>query len=408
MAGKGGGKGGKGRRGNGEGSVRLRPDGRWESRLRLPGSQGGERISVYGATRQEVTDEAARVLRDARLGVSVADGRQRYDDYLAHWLEMVAQGQSESLYATYESAIRLHITPVIGSVRLMDITPYHIERVYTQMLAEGLRSLGIVGVIMRASLGVAELHGLVARNVARLVRRPTEERHRSQAFDPEQARRYLAVCADASVAELGPMLAVMLWTGLRMGEASALHWRDVQLATSSKSTPTPPAVRVEYTMRHRHGDPVFTKPKTDLSRRSVRLTPAAVEILRAWRKTQREQRLLAGAAWRTSFKAVRPGHEGEEIDFADLVFTDAIGRPRYYSVVTTQHRRICRVAEVPLIRPHDLRHSCATLLLSTGVNAIVVSEMLGHSSISMTLGIYGHVQPDMQADAIERLSKLLS
>lgn len=393
-----------GRRGNGEGSVRQRPDGRWESRVRLP---GGERVSVYGVTRQEASEGAARILRDARLGVSVTDGRQSYGEYLAHWLELATPGLSEGTALAYESAIRLHIAPVIESVRLVDLTPYHIERVYARMLSEGLRSMNIVTNIMRASLSVAERRGLVARNVALLVDRPTEARPRYQAFTPDQSRQYLAICADPSISRIGPMLTVMLWTGLRLGEASALHWRDIELAARPGATDDDPALRVLYSMHHRSGDPVFNAPKTVFSKRRIVLARSAIDALRVWRQRQRADRVRAGAAWRTSFVAQRAGHQGEEISFADLVFTDEIGRPLHYSHVGHQHAKVCRASGLPRIRLHDLRHSFATLMLAAGVNPKIVAEMLGHTSVTITLDRYSHVLPDMQRDAVERLSRLI-
>ncbi|HEX9035502.1 MAG TPA: hypothetical protein VF808_00760 [Ktedonobacterales bacterium] len=221
-----------GRRGNGEGSVRQRADGRWESRVRLP---GGERVSVYGATRAEVVEGAARVMRDARLGVSVADGRERYGAYLERWLELAMAGKAEGTYSAYETAIRLHIEPVIGSVRLVDLAPAHIERVYAVMLAHGISATANVGKALSASLSNAERQGLVVRNVARLVRRPRHVGRELRFLAPDEARAYLAVCAASapspstkqSLMRLAPMLAVMLQTGLRVGEAMALRWREV-------------------------------------------------------------------------------------------------------------------------------------------------------------------------------------
>lgn len=423
-----------GRRGNGEGSVRLRADGRWEARVRLPGAGAGERISVYGASRQEVVDAAGRLVRDARMGVSFSDGRQRYSEYLAHWYEFATRGRAESTKESYESAIRLHIEPVIGSVRLGDLRPYHIERVYTRMLAAGLQVSDQVRSVLRSSLDVAEEQGVIARNVARLVRIPRRERAQggdvgARSFLPDQARQYLRAVSQYGSSwsspssredrvvwpVLAPALVVLLWTGMRVGEVSALRWGEVDLVgdatlralASQGLSAALPSARVTGTMRHRGGDPVFGAPKTESSRRWAPLAPPAVEALRAWRVTQREWRLRAGEAWWTGCVATRPGHEGERIVFGDLVFTDQIGRPLTYSSIRYAHRRVCERAGLPRIRVHDLRHSCATLLASVGVSPKVVSGMLGHASVEITLDLYSHVQPDMQVEAINRLTRLL-
>jgi integrase len=391
------------RRGNGEGSIRQRADGRWEARVRLP---GGERVSLYGATRTEAAEGAARIMRDARLGVSVADGREPYGDYLRRWLALATAGKAESTQVAYELAARLHILPVVGSVRLMELAPYHIERVYTVMLSRGLTDTGQVAKVLRGSLAAAERQGLVVRNVARLVKRPRFPAREIHPFSPEEALAYLAGCAGdgPEVSRLGALLAVMLWTGLRLGEVMALRWREVDLEGLDGQEP---CLRVLATARYRWGDPVFRRVKTDRSKRRVLLTPQAVEAFRTWRTQQRAGRERAGVAWRTSLVAVREGHEGDLISFEGLVFTDDIGRPLHQQVVWREHTRVCRAVGGPVIRPHDLRHTFATLLLSAGVNPKVVSEMLGHSSVNLTLTLYSHVLPHMQAEAVERLSHLL-
>ncbi|HEX9035503.1 MAG TPA: tyrosine-type recombinase/integrase [Ktedonobacterales bacterium] len=167
-------------------------------------------------------------------------------------------------------------------------------------------------------------------------------------------------------------------------------------------------MRVLATARWRLGDPVFRPAKMESSKRRVLLTPEAVEAFMTWRVAQRADRLRAGSAWRTSLPAVRPGHEGELIEFADQVFTDPIGRPVHQRQVERAHARVCRLAGVQLVRPHDLRHSFATLMLTIGVTPKVVAEMLGHSSVNLTLTLYSHVLPHMQREAVEKLSQLLS
>ena len=282
------------RRGNGEGSVRLRADGRWEARIRLP---GGDRMSVYGATRAEASEAAARALRDVRLGVSLSNSRETYSDYLARWLEVATAGKSESTGVVYELAVRRHIVPVIGAVRLCDLAPFHVERVYATMLARGLTDAAVVARCLRMSLGAAERDGLVARNVARLVRCPPRARREMRVFSTAEARSYLSACqatlstpapatATAVTAatagadldgsrRLWPMLALILYTGLRIGEACALRWRYVDLDGPE------PCIRVVSTVRYMLGDPIFRSPKTERSKRLILLAPHVVDLLRS-------------------------------------------------------------------------------------------------------------------------------
>jgi integrase len=406
------------RRGKGEGSVRLRKDGRWEARLSIPGAG---QVSLYGATRAEVIEQLSSLQRDVRAGVNVADSHQPYRDYLAHWLEVKRPQVSESTYDDYLMVIQTHIEPVIGDVRLSDLTPAHIERVYARMLARGLVALHVTRAVLSGSLRVAERHGLVARNVSRLVDVPRRAKRQYTFYDPDQALAYVAAARQMAATGAGlssrlslrsfdaacalPLI-VLLMTGLRCGELCALRWSDVDLRPAVGSAPS---LVVWRSFRWGHGDPVFSDhPKTESSNRRVFLIPQAVEALTLWRAAQHKQRLLAGPAWQTSMVGISECHAGEQIAFDGLVCTDALGRPWANHTIPLIHRKIARLAGLPLIRPHDLRHSCSTLLQEQGVLPKVVSVMLGHSRVEMTLNVYSHVTPAMQMEAMKTLARVFT
>jgi len=165
----------------------------------------------------------------------------------------------------------------------------------------------------------------------------------------------------------------------------ALHWADVNLDERY--------LQVRYTVQHvKGGGYVFAPPKTPRSRRKIALTGMAVEALRRHRRRQLEQRVELGAEWHDE----------------DLIFTSADGHAiRANHVLQRMFTPLLQRAELPLIRFHDLRHTAATLLLLQGVHPKVVSEMLGHATVSMTLDTYSHVLPDMQKDATAALDRLL-
>lgn len=138
---------------------------------------------------------------------------------------------------------------------------------------------------------------------------------------------------------------------------------------------------------------VLTEPKTDSSRRQIRLSHAAVDALRRHKARQAEERLRLGAAW----------------DDHDVVFANEAGRPLNPSNVTTRHYHpILARAGLPRLRFHDLRHTAATLLLEANINPKVVSEMLGHSEIGITMNLYQHVTPTMQQQAADAFDALLA
>ncbi|HEV8192648.1 MAG TPA: site-specific integrase [Ktedonobacterales bacterium] len=176
-------------------------------------------------------------------------------------------------------------------------------------------------------------------------------------------------------------------TGMRLGEIMALRWADIDLKGKA------PAIHVRATLRYINSDVYyFDPPKTRKSRRNIRLTTAAADALRAHRARQAEERLAAGARWRDD----------------ELVFCTARGVAINGNHLSGRDfKALLRKADLPAIRFHDLRHTCATLLLLQGISPKVVSEMLGHSTVSMTLDRYSHVLPDMQEAATDADLKML-
>ena len=167
------------------------------------------------------------------------------------------------------------------------------------------------------------------------------------------------------------MLAVH--TGLRQGELLGLRWEDVDVEAGT--------LQVRRTLTGvANGRPVFTAPKTAKSRRRVKLTAAAVDALKRHRKRQLEQRMARAGLWRD----------------LGLVFTTEVGTPlNRHNLSQRSFKPLLRRAELPEIRFHDLRHTCATLLLSKGVHPKFVQELLGHATIAITLDTYSHVLPGM-------------
>lgn len=236
--------------------------------------------------------------------------------------------------------------------------------------------------VLRRALNEAQAHGLVPRNAAALVRAPKAPRGEMKVYDPEQTRRLLAAAAGTRL-EAWVVLAVS--TGARLGELLGLHWRDVSLDGKYLNVQT-------HLRRLRDAGLVFKDVKTSGSRRKIALTDTAVEALRAHRTRQLEERLAMGEAWEDH----------------DLVFCNYKGGPLYPGNVRSEYYiPIVKAAGLPYIRPHDLRHTAATLMLLGGVHPKVVSEMLGHASVAITLSLYSHVLPDMQLAATAAMDRVL-
>lgn len=375
-----------GKRPNGEGTIYKRSDGYWAAQAKLP---DGKRKTVYAKTQQEVRRKLTAILRALDTDMPVQrDERMRLDDFLSDWLARVKPSIKPLTWARYQELVR-HIPPTLGRGALIKVTPAQIERLYADKLASGLSSTTVhhLHSVLHHALGDAVRKGLVARNICDLVDAPKPRRPQVEALTVEQARALLAAAAGDRMEAL---YVLALTTGMRQGEMLALHWADVDLDAGM--------LQVRGTLHRVPGVSVSEKsglvisdPKTAHSRRPVRLSTIAVQALRRHRARQAEERLALGEAW----------------DDHDLVFCNSIGRPyEARSVIRNSYAPLLKRAGIPHIKFHALRHSAATLLLSQGIHPKIVAEMLGHTTISMTLDIYSHVTLDMQHEAADTMDRL--
>jgi integrase len=235
--------------------------------------------------------------------------------------------------------------------------------------------------VLHKALDQAVSDGLIQRNATKGVKVPHTTREEIRPLTPEQARALL----EAARGDRYEALYVLaLHTGLRQGELLSLKWEDVELEDA--------VIRVKRTLTRVGGKVTLGPPKTNESRRSVGLTPKAVEALRDHLSRQLEERKEMSSLYCPD-NLVFANESGGIINPSNL-------RNRFFARLL-QHARLSK------IRFHDLRHTCATLLLSRNVNPKIVSEMLGHSSISITLDTYSHVLPNMQENAVTALNDIL-
>jgi integrase len=183
---------------------------------------------------------------------------------------------------------------------------------------------------------------------------------------------------------LSALWTVALAIGLRKGEALGLHWSDVDLDRGK--------LRVRTTLQRVEGRLQLSEPKTGRSKRTIPLPPVCIEALKRQAERQEEERQAAGSSW----------HE------SGLVFTTTIGTPIEPRNVNRWFAQLCKRAGVRTIRMHDLRHTCASILLAQGVPLRVVMEILGHSQIAVTADLFTHVLPALNEDAARRMQEALS
>jgi integrase len=370
------------KRGHNEGSIRQRPDGTWEARLSLP---GGKRKSLYGKTRREVQDKLRGAYRDLDAGLDLATGRQTVVQYLTQWLSAAVKPSVKTkTYEGYESIVRVRLAPRIGRKALTRLTPLDIQALYTDLQAAGLsgRSVSHTHHVLHRAFRQAVRWGVLARNPCDGVTPPRPERREMRVLSQAEAGTLLDATRDHPAHGL---YVLALTTGMRQGELLGLRWDDVDLDGAKL------AVR-QSLQRQREGGLVFIEPKTARSRRTVLLSRLAVTALREHRRRQLADRLATGPAW----------------EDRGLVFANATGGPLDPSHQTHVFKDALRLAGLPAIRFHDLRHTAATLLLAQGVHPKVVSEMLGHTTITLTLDTYSHLVPVMHEQAAAAMDAMLS
>lgn len=368
------------RRGNGEGSITKRSDGRWEARISL---EGGKRKSFFGKTRQEAARKLAEALRDRDKGMPVVSERMTVAQYADAWQRSMGPTLGPSSIKRYDECLRLHILPYIGATLLSRLKPQQVQLVYASDLDKGLSStyVHMFHGVLHNMLSDALRAGLVQRNVSELVDVPRVRHHEMHVYSPEQARAFLAA---ARGHRLEALFVLALSTGMRQGELFALKWANVDIESG--------ILQVRGTLKRVKSKLVIMQTKTKRSQRRIALTSLACDALRKHHARQLEERLALGPEWQDK----------------DLVFPNSIGN--LYSLGNFHTRvfwPLIEKAGLPRIRFHDLRHTAATLLLLQGVHAKVVSEMLGHSSITITLDRYSHVLPDMQRDAALAMQRVL-
>jgi integrase len=259
------------KRGNGEGSIHRRKDGGWCAQYTVYTAEGRKRKTLYGKTRAEVGGKLAKALSERESGLVFEDEGLTLGNYLDKWLEGSLRGSvRQSTFDRCEIAVRVHIKPVLGRLKLKKLTPTHIAGFYQDKLAAGFASASVnkLHVVLHKALDQAVKWHIIPRNVAEVVKAPRPSPEEIRPLSREQAKVLLEV-AQADRFEALYVLAVT--TGLRQGEFLGLKWEDVDLEEG--------VVRVRRTLIRHKACLLLGEPKTKRSRRTVRISEMAVEAL---------------------------------------------------------------------------------------------------------------------------------
>ena len=353
-----------------------RSHGRWSYAVDLTPVDGKRKTRRRGgfATKQEARAALAKILEYEHTGF-VIDDRQTVGDYLTEWMRTKALTLKPTTIANYQRYITQDLLPSLGHLRLETLNHRHVVRfVHDQLNADrGLTTIRRCVATLSSALHDAVRQRRLPHNAARYVTVPRPPKYERTCWTPTQAARFLRHCADHDD-PLTNLFEVIIGTGMRRGEALALHWADINLDER--------LLYVRYTLSNiNNTTPVFTAPKTRSSQAWISLSDRVIAAL--CRQAARQ-----------------PGH--------DLAFTRRAGQPLRPEYVLRHFHDLSAQAGLPRIRVHDLRHFAATTMLSSQVPLVMASRTLRHSTVSTTTEIYAHLLKPVANDAVNTIETALA
>ena len=367
----------------GAGTIHKRSDGRWSVQVYVTDSLGRRtRRSLYGATKAEVEEKRDRLLEAESRREPIAPTKLMVGSYLVEWLEQMARPRVRpGTAANYQWYIEKYLTPGLGARPLGALTAREV-RTYLDGLRRngvGARTVQYAHATLRAALEDAVREELIAKNVAKLVRVRRPEKKEPAPLGVGEVRQLLEAHRGQRVF---PMLVVFALLGMRRSEVLGLKWNDVDLEVES--------LRVVRGLQRVGSDLVEMPTKTERSRRTIPLPGFVVEVLREHREVQEKERVELAEKW-------------PDLGF---VFTSAVGTPIDPRNCTRLVQNACEKAEVRVVRLHDFRHGCVSVLLELGVPPRTAMEIVGHTTLEMTMNTYGHVSLASKREAMDAVGRL--
>jgi len=371
------------RRGKGEGSIYQRDDGVWIGAIDL-GWNGGKRSRkvVSAQTRGEVVRRLRELQPTIAQGIIPAPDRLTVATYLNSWVtERIPGTVTTRTQELYERAVRDYINPSVGKIRLNKLAPSDVSRMLQDLEGRGYSpaTKRMARATLRRALRMAEQDGILTRNVASIAEGPKLDYSEGRSLSPEQAKIFLQA-VKGHRHEGAYVIALSL--GLRRGEILGLCWNDIEASEGTV------VLHVRRQLIRDKSGVQLVDLKTVGSRRVLHLSRPLVELLEQHRTRQEAEELVVGKRWKNE-------HE--------LIFTSNVGTPLDPEAFGRTVPKICKEVGLGHWSIHELRHSCASLLMAMEVPLEVVSEQLGHASIRVTKDVYGHLMPRSRAKAAEAM-----
>ena len=380
------------RNAQGGGTIRQRPDGRWEARYtvgRDPGTGKQIQKSIYGKTQKEVRQLLQQATTAIDEGSYIQPSKMTVGKWLDIWLEEYTSNVKEHTRVTYETQVRVHIKPAIGAVKLLDIKPHQIQAMYNHLQKEkqlSPKTIKNVNGVLHRALDQALKLGYIKVNPCQGVVLPRVEAPEMHPMTESEIAAFLEAIKDSPYRML---LTIDMFTGMRQGEIMGLTWDRIDF---KKGT-----ILIDRQMIHekkKGGIYKFALPKNSHFRT---LTPAkkVMDMLQAYKRQQAEARLKAGAMW-------------DDAGFPGLVFTDDLGRHCSNTTLSHTVSRTGKRIGIEGLRFHDLRHTYAVASIRAGDDIKTIQYNLGHATAAFTLDKYAHYTDDMRRDSSARMDAFMA
>jgi len=370
----------KQKRKNGEGTVRLRKDGRWEGRVVIGYDDKGnpKTKSVLAHTKSECVEKLEMLKEECGRTAEKLKPDMPFGEWIDFWYKYFSSPKLRpTTQATYENRIYGHIIPSVGKIPLSKLTQNDLQQFYAKLKRTGrkvnveLKGTGVSDrmvrschALCRSSLEKAVEEGLITRNPSIGCKLPPKKNGEMKVLTQTEIVRLLNQAYDEGYYE---MFLLELTTGMRRGEILGLKWRDLNLETG------------ELNIKRQLTTKGISVPKTKSSIRTVLLPPDMLDLLREMKKTAKYDWIFPS-----------PVKEGE---------------PRNPTAITKRFRIMLERAHCKHVRFHDLRHTFATMALENGMDVKTLSAMIGHVSSETTLNIYSHVTDTMRAQAAVKIDR---
>jgi integrase len=333
------------------------------------------------STKKEATDELRKLEVQHNEGTYIETKNILFKQYLTDWLSIKKISLSNHTFSLYERSIKNHIAPSLGNIILSKMKPQHIQKFILAMHEEGLadstikRTFNIVNVCLNDAVKLGD----IVSNPASKIEKPKVLPKEMQIWSVDQIQHFLN-CSKTHRLYCIFHLAIM--TGLRKGEILGLRWKDVDFEKQ--------VLYVNQTLEH-DGKTIKKGAKTKSSIRSVTISPSTKQVLLNHKRNQELEKELFDSGYND----------------LDLVICAENGQPYHPRNLTRTFLSLTNKANLPHIRFHDLRHTHAALMIAQNEPMKLIAERLGHSKISTTIDTYGHLLPNMQHDASNRLDQTI-